>query len=81
VGAPRFSSWELGRWVYANEARGCTALALRLLEGLDERTVPRYADEMRSIPPVRELVDGLLRDEEARAARQARWLERAPKRP
>ncbi|HEX8274780.1 MAG TPA: creatininase family protein [Longimicrobiaceae bacterium] len=81
VGAPRFSSWELGRWVYANEARGCTALALRLLDGLDERTVPRYADEMRAIPPVRELVDGLLRDEEARAARQARWLERAPKRP
>ncbi len=81
VGAPRFSTWELGRWVYAREAEGCTSLALRLLDGLDERTVPRYADEMRSIPPVREMVDGLLRGEDARAARQARWLERAPRRP
>jgi hypothetical protein len=36
---------------------------------------------MRSIPPVREMLDGLLREDDARAARQARWLERAPRRP
>jgi creatinine amidohydrolase/Fe(II)-dependent formamide hydrolase-like protein len=81
VGAPRFTDFELGRWIYAREAQGCTSLALRLLDGLDERTVPRYADEMRSVPPVREMLDGLLREDDARAARQARWLERAPRRP
>jgi creatinine amidohydrolase/Fe(II)-dependent formamide hydrolase-like protein len=81
VGAPRFTTWELGRWIYARESAGCTALALRLLDGTDEREVPRYADEMRAIPPVRAALDELLRAEEARAARQARWLESAPKRP
>lgn len=81
VGAPRFTSLELGRWIYRNESAGCTALALRLLDGTDERTVPRYADEMRAIPPLRAVLDEQLRDEDARAARQARWLERAPKRP
>ncbi|HEX8363458.1 MAG TPA: creatininase family protein, partial [Longimicrobium sp.] len=81
VGAPRFTTWELGRWIYARESAACTALALRLLEGTDEREVPRYADEMRAIPPVRAALDELLRAEDERAARQARWLERAPKRP
>ncbi|HEX8390730.1 MAG TPA: creatininase family protein [Longimicrobium sp.] len=81
VGAPRYSSMELGRWVYASESRACSALALRLVDGEDERTVERYADQMRSIPPVREALDGLLAEEEAQARRQAEWLRTAPARP
>jgi hypothetical protein len=61
--------------------RACGALALRLLDGLDERSVPRYADEMRAIPPLRAMLDADLRAEAAQGARQARWRASAPKRP
>ena len=81
VGAPRFATLELGRWIMERETAGCTELALRLLDGQDEASVPRYADEMRSIPPVREMMDVLQRAEEERAARQARWQAQAPPRP
>lgn len=81
VGAPRFATLELGRWLYEAERRGCTALALRLLDGGNEAAEPRYADVMRAIPPVRALVDAHERGEEAQAARQAAWQASAPPRP
>lgn len=81
MGAPRHATLELGRWIMERESALCTDLALRLLDGLDESTVPRYADEMRAIPPLREALDGLLRAEEEQAARQARWQAGAPPRP
>jgi creatinine amidohydrolase/Fe(II)-dependent formamide hydrolase-like protein len=81
VGAPRFASMALGRWTWRHERAGCADLALRLLDGLDERTVPRYADRMRSIPPLRAALDSLLAGEDSAAARQEAWLRRAPARP
>lgn len=81
VGAPRFATLELGRWIYERESAGCTELALRLLDGADEAAIPRYADQMRSIPPVRAAMDAQQREDDAQAARQAAWRERAPRRP
>ncbi|HEX7241700.1 MAG TPA: creatininase family protein, partial [Longimicrobiaceae bacterium] len=81
VGAPRLATLRLGQWIYERESRGCTDLALRLLDGLDEATVPRYADRMRSIPPVREAEDAQLREDAEQGERQARWLAGAPRRP
>lgn len=81
VGAPRHATLEMGRWIMERESAGCTDLALRLLDGLDEATVPRYADEMRAIPPVRGLLDELLVAEAAQAQRQAAWQAQAPPRP
>jgi creatinine amidohydrolase/Fe(II)-dependent formamide hydrolase-like protein len=81
VGAPRFATLELGRWIYEREAAGCTQMALRLLDGVDEATIPRYADEMRAIPPVREAMDAQQREDDAQAERQARWRAQAPSRP
>jgi creatinine amidohydrolase/Fe(II)-dependent formamide hydrolase-like protein len=81
VGAPRFATLEQGRWIMERESALCTDLALRLLDGADEADIPRYADEMRAIPPLREMLDGLLQAEEAQAARQAAWQAQAPARP
>lgn len=81
VGAPRHASVALGRWEYTHERTACTDLAVRLIDGLDERTVPRYADRMRAIPPLRATLDSILAMDDSAAARQAAWLRRAPARP
>lgn len=81
MGAPRYAGLELGRWIMDRESALCTELALRLLDGTDESTIPRYADEMRSIPPIRQALDALLQAEAAQAERQARWQAQAPPRP
>lgn len=81
VGAPRFATLELGRWIMERENAACTELALRLLDGTDESTIPRYADEMLAIPPVRAMEDALLHAEAEQGARQAAWQAQAPRRP
>jgi Creatinine amidohydrolase len=81
VGAPRFATVELGEWLYETERRGCTDLALRLLDGLDERTVPRHGDQMRAYPDVRMLLDAQARAESEDVVRQQRALDRRPQRP
>ncbi len=50
----------------------------RLMDGTDERTIPRYADRMLAIPPVRAVTEASARLEAARAARQAAWLRAHP---
>lgn len=81
VGAPRFATVELGGWLYETARRSCTDLALRLLDGLDERTVPRHGDQMRAYPDVRMLLDAQERAEAEDGARQKRALARLPQRP
>ncbi len=81
VGAPRFATLELGEWLYETERRNCTDLALRLLDGLDEHTVPRHGDQMRAYPDVRALLDAQERLESDEGARQKRALGRLPQRP
>jgi hypothetical protein len=81
VGAPRFATLELGEWLYQTQRRGCTDLALRLLDGLDARTVLRYGDQVRAYPDVRAQLDAQERAEAEDGARQKRALSRIPVRP
>jgi creatinine amidohydrolase/Fe(II)-dependent formamide hydrolase-like protein len=81
VGAPRFATVELGEWLYETQRRGCTDLAVRLLDGLDERTVARYGDQMRAYPDVRQLLDAQERAEAEETTRRSRALARQPQRP
>lgn len=74
IGAPRHASAALGAWNWAREVAGCSAVVQRVLEGTDERTLPRYADRMLAIPAVRATVERSGRLEAERAARQTRWL-------
>jgi hypothetical protein len=78
VGAPRHASAALGAWGWRREVAGCVDVVRRLLDGVDERTIPRYADRMLAIPPVRAVTDSAARLEAARAARQAAWLRAHP---
>ncbi|HEU4560037.1 MAG TPA: creatininase family protein [Longimicrobium sp.] len=84
IGAPRFATRALGRWEWARHSSACMAMANRLLDGTDERTIPRYADQMLAIPPVAADMEALRANDAARAAAHARWLaarEQAPPRP
>jgi creatinine amidohydrolase len=81
VGAPRFATLELGEWLYQTQRRNCVGLALRLLDGLDERTVLRYSDQIRAYPDVRALLDAQEGVELDEGLRQKRALGRLPARP
>ncbi len=81
IGAPRFASLELGQFLYESERRNCTELALRLLDGLDERMVGRHGDKMRAYPDVKLLLDAQEKQEADEALRQKRALARLPMRP
>ena len=81
VGAPRFATLELGEWLYQTQRRSCTELALRLLDGLDERTVHRYGDQIRAYPDVRTLLEAQEKAESDEGLRQKRALARLPARP
>ncbi len=81
VGAPRFATLELGEWLYQTQRRSCVDLALRLLDGLDERTVLRFGDQMRAHPDVRARLDAQEKAESDDGLRQKRTLGRPPLRP
>jgi hypothetical protein len=53
---------------------------MRILDGLDERTVARYADRVLALPPIRADVNRTLDREQAEEARQRGWLEKRPMR-
>jgi creatinine amidohydrolase/Fe(II)-dependent formamide hydrolase-like protein len=71
-GSPRLARAELVPKAYFSE---WTSLALRILDGLDERTLPSFPD-IRTAPE-NEAIDRAALSEERRAAqRQAAWLAR-----
>ncbi len=81
VGSPRSATLELGEWLYQTQRRSCTELALRFLDGLDERTVARGSDQLRAYPDVRARLDQQERTESDDGARQKRVLMRGSSRP
>lgn len=81
VGAPRFASVELGEWLYQTQRRGCNDLALRLLDGLDERTIARFGDQQRAYPDVRAQLDAQEKLDIEDGLRQKRALARTAARP
>jgi creatinine amidohydrolase/Fe(II)-dependent formamide hydrolase-like protein len=74
-GAPRHASAELGRRILDAEARQYVALALRILDGLDERRIPRVADVSRS-PDRAVVMRAAAARDSALEHRQRAWLAR-----
>jgi creatinine amidohydrolase/Fe(II)-dependent formamide hydrolase-like protein len=72
LGAPRLATAAFGAAVMQARADRFNTLALRILDGLDERTIPRYADA--AVRQQAEVVAGSLRDDAQREARQEAWL-------
>ena len=75
-GAPRLATVEIGRFVVETETEEYVKLAMRILDGFDERSVPRYADTILAIPGVRAANDRALEHEQAIAKRQGDWVSR-----
>lgn len=75
-GAPRFATSEIGRADHEASARAWIALALRILDGENERNMPRYADMMLGIPLIRTMGEGSLKHDATVAQKQAAWIAR-----
>ena len=72
IGAPRLSTAAFGAAVMHARAERFNAIALQSLDGLDERTIPRYAD--RGVVEQAAVVAGSVREDAEREARQEAWL-------
>jgi creatinine amidohydrolase len=72
-GAPRFASAELGRRLLEAQIAEVVALALRILDGLDERQIPRYTAITKQPEASAIAAANLKRDAEIEE-RQRQWL-------
>lgn len=75
-GAPRHASAALGRAAQEAAATSWIAIAMRILDGADERSMTRYADMMLSLPAIRAVGEETARYEESVRAKQEAWLDR-----
>jgi creatinine amidohydrolase/Fe(II)-dependent formamide hydrolase-like protein len=73
-GAPRYASSELGRRLFEAQNREFVALALRILDGLDERQIPRYAAAMVALPDGAAIADANAQQDAAIEEQQRQWL-------
>jgi creatinine amidohydrolase/Fe(II)-dependent formamide hydrolase-like protein len=75
-GAPRYASPDLGRQVVELLLRRHIALALRILDGQDERLLPRYARMITEVPGVAAVVGANAAHDAAMNQRQRAWVAR-----
>jgi len=73
-GAPRYASAELGRRLLEAQVAEVVALALRILDGLDERQIPRYTAMMTKLPEGRALADANAKRDAEIEEQQRQWL-------
>ena len=73
-GAPRYASAELGRRLLEAQIAEVVALALRILDGLDERQVPRYTAMMTKLPEGAALADANAKRDAEIEEQQRQWL-------
>ena len=73
-GAPRYASSELGRRLLEAHNREQVALALRILDGFDERQIPRYAAAMIALPDGAAVADANAKRDAAIEEQQRQWL-------
>jgi creatinine amidohydrolase/Fe(II)-dependent formamide hydrolase-like protein len=78
-GAPRLATAEVGRASRAAADGLLVGLALRILDGLDERTVDRYADFMLGLPVIKGIEATSAAKDAQLAERQAAWLRKRPR--
>ena len=79
-GAPRHASAELGRRLLEARNREFISLALRILDGLDERQVPRYVAMVWKAPGIATVMDASAKRDAAVEERQQQWLSKSGKR-
>jgi hypothetical protein len=75
-GAPRHASVALGLALLARELRPHVEAAMKILDGADERTLPRYSKMIYTVPGVSAVMDSSTKHEAAIEARQQAWLAR-----
>jgi hypothetical protein len=75
-GAPRHASVALGQALLAGELRPHIEAAMKILDGADERTLPRYSKMIYTVPGVSAVMDSSAKHEAAVEARQQAWLAR-----
>ena len=71
-GAPRLATAAMGAQEFALSSQSVNAMALQILDGLDSRKIPRYADEMDPLNVVGENAE--LQHEQAVEKRESDWL-------
>ena len=71
-GAPRLATAAMGAQEFALSSQNVNAIALQILDGLDSRKIPRYADEMDPLNVVGENAE--LQHEQAVEKRELDWL-------
>ena len=71
-GAPRLATAAMGAQEFALSSQSINAMALQILDGLDSRKIPRYADEMDPLNVVGENAE--LQHEQAVEKRESDWL-------
>lgn len=75
-GAPRHASVALGQALLARELRAPIEAAMKILDGADERTMPRYSKMIYTVPGVSAVMDSSAKYDAAVEARQQAWLAR-----
>jgi creatinine amidohydrolase len=73
-GAPRLASAEIGRASLEQGHRASIDLALRILDGLDPRTLPRYSDFIYTVPGIHGVMDASGARDQQIEERQRQWL-------
>src|SRR5262249_7143124 len=71
-GAPRFATAAMGAQEFTRSSQNLNAMALKILDGLDFRKIPRYTDEMDPLNVAGEAAE--LEHERAIEKRQLDWL-------
>lgn len=75
-GAPRHASVALGQALLARELRPHVEAAMKILDGADEGTLPRYSKMIYTVPGVSAVMDSSTKHEAAIEGRQQAWLAR-----
>ena len=69
---PRLATAAMGAQEFALSSQNVNAIALQILDGLDSRKIPRYADDMDPLNVVGENAE--LQHEQAVEKRELDWL-------
>lgn len=75
-GSPRLSTVRHGESLWNREASRTIDLAMKILDGLDERTIERYQDVMAKSAADLKLDEASLKHEEEMTRKQEQWLKK-----
>ena len=75
-GAPRYASVALGQALLSRKVGAQIDAVMKILDGADERTLPRYSKMIYAVPGVSAVMDSWDKHDSAVEARQREWLAR-----